>query len=250
MCGHLPGTACSFCAFCWSTGEAAKGTLNSLLSCMKYVCENAKAVTAMAAKALAGWSVHVPGKPWAPAPKPVVYLCAAALLESGDGAKADAALALVLGFHLYARGGELDHVRCDDFSEADGLRNLYDVPTVALLDTKTSRAGIPELVKIDDPCMADIFRFAVQRARQREPDVRNPYLFSFEKGNLLDAFKKPKWKWGSHDHSGCATVSDMAAQRRISYAECESCRKSRFDYDTRTKRPRKAIFKTLPGWPL
>jgi hypothetical protein len=133
----------------------------------------------------------------------------------------DAGLALLLGFHLYARGGELDASRCDDFTDVDDLRNVHAVPTVLLFDTKTGTRGIPQMITVDDPCMADLFRFTVQRARAREPDNPNPYLFSFPKGSLLGAFKGaqlalgfPKALWVRHSVRHGAATDDFVRKLR------------------------------------
>jgi hypothetical protein len=215
------GVLAEFVHFCWSTGAAAKGTLNSLMSCMMYVCEDARATVARAQKALAGWQTYMPSKPWAPAPRAVVYLCALLLVRSASGCDVDAGLALVLGFHLYARGGELDASRCDDFTDVDDLRNVHAVPTVLLFDTKTGTRGIPQMITVDDPCMADLFRFTVQRARAREPDNPNPYLFSFPKGSLLGAFKDaqlalgfPQALWVRHSVRHGAATDDFVRKLR------------------------------------
>jgi hypothetical protein len=208
----------------WETGFATKGDCNNLLCGVAFLRPELKArnTCGLAWQAIAGWSKLKPAKSWNPITRNTNLFLATVLARGGH---VDAAVALVLAFHVYARGGEIDSLVDSDIA-LPGDPRLFgaDVGAVLLFDPK---AGRMQTVTVDDPLVIALLAFQQARNQHRRrprgargcsffPDLarsgQRSLLGLFKQVQLDVGFPVPLWVRHSERHGG-ATHDYMGGRR-------------------------------------
>lgn len=194
----------------WETDGLTKGDCKNLLSGAAFLAPelSKQGVFARAWRAISGWEKLDPTRSWNPITRHMNLVLATLLAWGGD---LEAATAILLAFHVYARGGEVDGLQDSDIA-LPGDSRLFDSAqgSVLLWDTK---AGRMQSVSIDDPLVLA----ALTRQRQRNATARpgggplfaslsapgSPSLLERFKGaQLLLGFPQPLWVRHSERHGG------------------------------------------------
>jgi len=188
------GALVSFVQHCFDTGDAARATVAHVLCFLAYVDPEAKAHCAFAWKAWAGWGKRAPRKSWLPLPRVLTLLFAFCLMSSGDEYEFDVGLGLLLAFHVYARGAEIDGLCHSHVVLGSDLRSLSGRTQIFFVTTK---AGRPQAVTVDDPLGLAVVHVALRRARRRATTTcRDPALFDFGPGGFMPRFKSVQRRCG------------------------------------------------------
>ena len=176
-----------FVEFIFKSGEATRTTATQVLCFLPYIAPDAKQLCAMAWKAWGAWGKKVPKKSWPPLPRCLALLFALRLLESTDPHDVDTGLALLIAYHVYARGGEVDALSVKDVIGKLDPRALARKTQVLFRKTK---GGRPQMVVVDSDFIDKVMEFAVRRAQEREPTDHNPLMFKFGSGGFMQRFKR------------------------------------------------------------
>ena len=178
----------SFVQHCYDSGDAARASTTHVLCFLAYVDPEAKAHCTFAWKAWAGWGKRAPRKSWLPLPRVLALLFAFCLMESNNEYDFDVGLALLLAFHVYARGAEIDGLRCSHVVFGSDLRSLTGRTQVFFVTTK---AGRPQAVTVDNAMGRAVVQLAFRRARRRQStSTSDPTLFEFGPGGFMQRFKR------------------------------------------------------------
>jgi hypothetical protein len=182
-----------FVNMAFETGHQTKSGIQLLLAFFPFICDDHKAITSRAYQALKSWKAAVPTQSHPPLPWPLALLFAWDLVNSRDPGDVDTGLGLLVAHHVYARGGELDALTVNDVVQPDEAQAVSDHAQVIFRKTK---AGRPQTATVDDSFIGDVLKFAVERARGREPGSRNPRVFCFGKRGFLHRFKAAQLRRG------------------------------------------------------
>ena len=173
-----------------SMGFATKTDVSRVLTALNYFVPELQAGghLKLAYKALGGWDVRAPSISWKPMPKHVCDLLALRLLEAG---RADSAVALVLSFHCYLRGGEVFKLRVNDLL-LPGNPSQFDPSggSVRLRKPKTDKKGNQSVIIDDAEVCILLSRFLAWRERAHgAPLLPGEPLFRLTPGQLLADLK-------------------------------------------------------------
>jgi hypothetical protein len=201
----------------WETDGLTKGDCKNLLSGVSFLAPELgkQGVLARTWRALSGWEKSSPTRSWNPITREMNLVLATILAWGGD---LEAATALLLAFHIYARGGEIDGLQDFDIALPGDPRLIDSTSGSALLwDTK---AGRMQSVIIDDPLVLQAL--VMQRARNAVSQPGGGKLFpslrSSGPNTLLERFKgaqrtlgfpDPIWVRHSERHGGATRDFDL-----------------------------------------
>jgi hypothetical protein len=218
----------------WESEIIPKADCTQLLTGIAFVMPEFKAAGKMtlAWRALSGWGKLVPTKSWNPITWPLLLFFATLLAWNGE---VDAAVALVLSFHVYGRGGEITGLRDSDVCLPGDLRGQGDVVGAVLFFCP--KAQRMQSVIVDHPLVLALL--ALQRGRNVRRGQTGgrffPDLAKTGKRSLLSRFKRaqcaagltiPLWVRHSCRHGGATfdhahrvpprAISDIAIRGRWS----------------------------------
>jgi integrase len=109
-------------------------------------------------------------------------------MSSGNEYDFDVGLGLLLAFHVYARGAEIDGLQTSHVVLGNDLRSLAGRTQVFFVTTK---AGRPQAVTVDNALGLAVIHVALRRARRRRSAInKDPTLFDFGPGGFMQRFKR------------------------------------------------------------
>jgi hypothetical protein len=170
----ITGSLVGYISEAYMTGKSPKQTAIVLLAAIaKFQPELAlSGQLKLPHLALAGWRKAHSGVSWLPVPLVLNLLFAVLLLETGDEHDADTAIAALIAFHIYARGGEMDNLEEHDLIMPGDPNNL--VPHTGVVCFAVPKAKKPQSVRMDDPLCIALAACQLRRvaARKGRPGAR------------------------------------------------------------------------------